>query len=83
MIRLVASDIDGTIIGEENSLTPKNLKAIHDIKASNINFAICTGKPYAMVKKFCKELQARLWYFRKWKSNYRFTKPEKKFFEKR
>ncbi len=58
MIRLVASDIDGTIIGEKNSLTPKNLKAVHDMKASHINFAICTGKPYAMVKKFCKELQA-------------------------
>jgi len=74
VIRLVASDIDGTIIGEENTLTTQNLKAIHDMKASNINFAICTGKPYAMVKNFCKDLQARFWYFWKWQSNCRFTK---------
>ena len=58
MIRLVASDIDGTIIGENNTITPQNLKAIHDIKNSNINFTICTGKPYSMVKNFCEDLHA-------------------------
>lgn len=58
MIRLVASDIDGTIIGENNTITSKNLKAINDMRQSNINFTICTGKPYAMVKKFCEDLHA-------------------------
>lgn len=58
MIRLVASDIDGTIIGEDNRITSQNLKAIDDMKQSNINFTICTGKPYAVVKKFCQDLQA-------------------------
>lgn len=58
MIRLVASDIDGTIIGENNIITSQNLKAIDAMKQSNINFTICTGKPYAVVKKFCQDLQA-------------------------
>lgn len=58
MIRLVASDIDGTMIGENNTITQKNLKAIKDIRQSNIDFTICTGKPYSMVKNFCKDLQA-------------------------
>lgn len=58
MIRLVASDIDGTIIGENNTISSENLKAIHDMTQSNINFTICTGKPYAMVKKFCEDLHA-------------------------
>lgn len=58
MIRLVASDIDGTIIGENNSITPRNLKAIQDIRQSDIDFTICTGKPYSMVKNFCQDLQA-------------------------
>lgn len=58
MIRLVASDIDGTIIGENNSITKRNLKAIQDMKQSNIDFTICTGKPYSMVKNFCEDLQA-------------------------
>ncbi len=58
MIRLVASDIDGTIIGENNSITQENLKAIQDMKQSNIDFTICTGKPYSMVKNFCEDLHA-------------------------
>ena len=58
MIRLVASDIDGTIVGEDNKITLQNRKAIQDMKKSNIDFTICTGKPYAMVKNFCQDLQA-------------------------
>lgn len=58
MIRLVASDIDGTIIGENNKITSQNLKAINDMRQSNIDFTICTGKPYSMVKNFCKDLHA-------------------------
>lgn len=58
MIRLVASDIDGTIVGENNKITIQNRKAIQDMKKSNIDFTICTGKPYAMVKNFCQDLQA-------------------------
>ena len=58
MIRLVASDIDGTIIGESNKITSQNLKAIHDMRQSNIDFTICTGKPYSMVKNFCENLHA-------------------------
>lgn len=58
MIRLVASDIDGTIIGEDNKITQKNLNAIYDMRKSNIDFTICTGKPYSMVKNFCEDLHA-------------------------
>lgn len=58
MIRLVASDIDGTIIGESNKVSLQNLKAIEDMRQSHIDFTICTGKPYAMVKNFCQDLQA-------------------------
>lgn len=58
MIRLVASDIDGTIIGESNQISSQNRKAIQDMRKSNIDFTICTGKPYAMVKNFCKDLNA-------------------------
>ena len=57
MISLVASDIDGTMIGENNTITQKNLKAIQDMRQSNIDFTICTGKPYSMVKNFFKDLQ--------------------------
>ena len=64
MIRLVASDIDGTIVGESNHITNENRKAIQDMKQSHIDFTICTGKPYCMVKNFCKELEASYGIFR-------------------
>lgn len=58
MIRLVASDMDGTIVGENNTVTAENRKAIQDMKQSHIDFTICTGKSYSMMKSFCQELQA-------------------------
>lgn len=42
MIRLVASDIDGTLIGETNRLPQNNLEAIQAMEKSDIDFTICT-----------------------------------------
>lgn len=58
MIRLVASDIDGTLIGESNTISPNNLEAIHTIQNTSVHFTICTGKTYSMAKNLCQELQA-------------------------
>ena len=43
-IKLIASDLDGTIIDEHNFISPSNLNAIKDINTKKINFAVCTGK---------------------------------------
>ncbi|MDO5555195.1 MAG: Cof-type HAD-IIB family hydrolase [Clostridia bacterium] len=58
MIRLVASDLDGTIIGSDNNIFENNLKAINDINNKNIDFVICTGKTYPMMKKICSQFNA-------------------------
>ncbi len=42
MIKLVASDLDGTIISKDNTIFENNIKAINDINNKNINFVICT-----------------------------------------
>lgn len=57
-IKLVASDLDGTIIDKKNNISPKNFKAIEDILKKNVNFAICTGKSYSVTQKFCKQFNA-------------------------
>ena len=44
MIKLVASDLDGTIIGRDNNIFANNLKAIDDINNKKIDFVICTRK---------------------------------------
>lgn len=56
MIKLLASDIDGTIIDRDNQISPYNIEAIKKINNSNINFALCTGKTYLMTKDFCKKI---------------------------
>lgn len=58
MIKLVASDLDGTIIGRDNIIFKNNLKAINDINKKNIDFVICTGKTYPIIKGMCNKLNA-------------------------
>ena len=56
MIKLIASDLDGTIIDYNNQVANDNLTAINKLNDTSINFAICTGKTYSMTKNICNEL---------------------------
>lgn len=57
MIKLLASDLDGTIIDNQNQVTNDDLNVIHKLQnVSTVNFAICTGKTYAMTKELCHKL---------------------------
>lgn len=57
-IKLVASDLDGTIIDKNNNISQKNFEAIRAIHQKNIDFAICTGKAYSVSKKICEKFTA-------------------------
>lgn len=57
MIKLIASDIDGTLIDRNNVIPTENLEAIKKIQEKNINFAVCTGKSYSVSKNICDKLQ--------------------------
>ena len=63
MIKLIASDLDGTIIDDKNSISQDNLKAIDNLQKNNIPLVICTGKTYALSKDVCKNLHARFGIF--------------------
>lgn len=58
MIKLVASDLDGTIIDKNNAIYENNFKAIQAINDKNINFVICTGKTYPIIKGVCSKFNA-------------------------
>lgn len=58
MIKLVASDLDGTIIDKAGSIYENNFKAIDDLNQKNINFVVCTGKTYPIVKGMCTKFNA-------------------------
>ncbi|QJS97687.1 Cof-type HAD-IIB family hydrolase [Dolosigranulum pigrum] len=46
MIKLIVSDMDGTLLNEEIELSDENLAAIKDAQAHGIHFAIATGRDY-------------------------------------
>lgn len=57
-IKLVASDLDGTLIDHNNFIPDQNLNAINSINDRHINFAICTGKTYSITKDICDKCHA-------------------------
>lgn len=58
MIKLVASDLDGTIIAKNNYIYENNYKAIKDLLDNKTNFVICTGKTYPITKGICSKINA-------------------------
>ena len=63
MFKLIASDLDGTIIDNNHCIPEANLKAIDDLQKSNIPFVVCTGKTYSISKDICKNLHAKFGIF--------------------
>ena len=47
MIRLVASDMDGTLLNRYGKISLKNQAAVHALNRRNIDFVVCTGRNYA------------------------------------
>lgn len=54
-IQLILVDIDGTLLNDQNTVTPQTIAAIAKLKQKNIRFGIATGRtPYA-VKRLLKD----------------------------
>lgn len=43
-IRLVACDLDGTLLNDEKNISERNIKAIHLLEEHNVDFLICSGR---------------------------------------
>lgn len=52
MIKLIASDMDGTLLGANNDISEENLKAIRKAEEMGVNFAIDSGRRYEDIKPF-------------------------------
>ena len=58
IIKLVASDLDGTIVSDNEYIHKSNFEAINMMNNKEINFAICTGKSYSVSKELCNKCNA-------------------------
>ncbi len=45
-IKLVAIDLDGTLLLDNQNTAPENVAAIHQAEAQGVTVVICTGRPY-------------------------------------
>ena len=45
MIKLLLSDVDGTLVTKEKVLTPRSVEAVHELHEAGIHFAVTSGRP--------------------------------------
>lgn len=45
MIKLIASDLDGTLIGHDFRFRPRTLRALEAARAAGIDIVFVTGRP--------------------------------------
>jgi len=54
MIKLIASDLDGTIIDANGNCDPAIAETIRRVRKLGVKFAICSGRPISSVKPLVK-----------------------------
>lgn len=55
MIKLIASDMDGTLLNDKHKISKENVEAIKNAEETGIIFAISTGREYDTVSPILKE----------------------------
>ena len=50
MIKLIATDLDGTLLREDKSFNKEFYDIFYKLKEKNIKFVIATGNQYELVK---------------------------------
>ncbi|WP_342153609.1 Cof-type HAD-IIB family hydrolase [Methylorubrum sp. SB2] len=59
-IALVVSDVDGTLVTTDKSLTPKAVAAVRRLDAAGIGFTLASSRPTVGLKQFVSALNLRL-----------------------
>lgn len=55
MIKLIASDMDGTLLNDDHMISEENLNAIRKAQEMGRHFTIVTGRDYGAVKSYLEE----------------------------
>ncbi|WP_173585341.1 HAD hydrolase family protein [Lacticaseibacillus sharpeae] len=51
-IKLIAIDLDGTLLNANHGLNPATIAAVKDAKAAGIKVVLCSGRPLTGVKLY-------------------------------
>ena len=57
MIKLIASDLDGTLLyGRDNTVSEEMFEMIREMKKKGIIFAAASGRPYSSIRHLFREV---------------------------
>lgn len=56
MYKLIAIDIDGTLINDKHEVTTEVYNAVHAAKAKGVKIVLCSGRPIGGVRRYLDEL---------------------------
>lgn len=59
MIKLIAIDLDGTLLNENKEITPETKEALTKAKAKGVKVVLCTGRPLLGMAHFLEELNLK------------------------
>jgi hypothetical protein len=62
MYKLVACDLDDTLLRNDFSISENNIRAINDLKKKDVKFVVITGRITAAAKSFVESLDIKLPY---------------------
>ncbi|MEI5990211.1 HAD superfamily hydrolase [Enterococcus termitis] len=59
MIKLVAIDLDGTLLNSKKEISTRNKEALAQAKAAGVKIVLCTGRPLAAIEIYLEALNLR------------------------
>lgn len=62
MIKLIATDMDGTLLDENGKLPKEFFKVLEDLKEKNIKFVVASGRPYVTLYEGFKPASNDIYY---------------------
>ncbi|MFV0557094.1 MAG: Cof-type HAD-IIB family hydrolase [Enterococcus sp.] len=59
MIKLIAIDLDGTLLTNQKKISAENKQALAQAKAQGVKIVICTGRPLRAIRPYLTELNLK------------------------
>src|SRR5262245_56175241 len=59
-LRLIVSDVDGTLVTPEKRLTPASVAGVRDLRSHGILFTVASSRPAFGLRALCEALELNL-----------------------